>query len=349
MKMLNDTLGSKGEEDDDAKRLIYILQGLVIFIFAVLIICTNILNLIVISRLPDISEASKVFYNCLSSADILLGVVLLPALPSVIVGDLPFGDVVCKIFGFGLTLAGCLSSASLMLLNLDRFFSIASPLRYTTIMDRRKAIIIATSSCIVEALFLLIITFVNPQGPRIIKYSKLGLCIITFKEPSFTAYSLAIFSLFIWSFIPILAILYSRIICISRRHVRCIQAQELTPRVSKVAGSDEPDLPDERPLVVKKNVNHKAIRMTLLVTGTYVAAWAPYTICQIYRSMVTHDVSIIIRALVCWPLLLNPLCNVIIYSVMKRSYRTLARNLLKGCFRCSLADIRNATPRDILV
>ncbi|XP_030850161.1 beta-1 adrenergic receptor-like [Strongylocentrotus purpuratus] len=349
MDTLNDTLRSTGEEDDDDKRLIYILHGLVVFIFAVLIISTNILNLVVIPRLPDINEASKVFYNCLSSADILLGVVILPALPSAIVGDWPFGDVVCKIFGFGLTLVAGLSSASLLLLNLDRFFSIASPLRYMAIMDRRKAVIIATSSCIVEALVFLIVTFVNPLGPRIIQYSKLGICNITFYEPSFIAYSLAIFSLCVWSLIPILAIMYARIICISRRHVRRIQAQELTPRILKAAGSDEPDLPDERPLVVKKNVNHKAIRMTLLVTGTYVAAWAPFTICKIYRSMVTHDVSIIIRALVCWPLLLNPLCNVIIYSVMKRSYRTLARNLLKGCFRCSLADLRNATPRDILV
>ncbi|XP_003727500.2 beta-1 adrenergic receptor-like [Strongylocentrotus purpuratus] len=332
METLNDTLGSKGEEDDDDKRLIYILQGLVFFIFAILIISTNILNLIVISRLPDINEASKVFYNCLSSADILFGVVLLPALPSVIVGDWPFGDIVCKIFGFGLALAGGLSSASLLLLNLDRFFSIASPLRYMAIMDRRKAIIIATSSCIVEALVLLIITFVNPLGPRIIQYSKLGGCFITFDEPSFIAYSLVIFSFFIWSFLPILAILYSRIICISRRHARRIQAQELTPRILKAAGSDEPDLPDERPLVVKKNVNHKAIRMSLLVTGAYVAAWAPFTICKIYISMVTDDVSIIIRALVCWPVLLNSLSNVIIYSVMKRSYRALERNLLKGCF-----------------
>ena len=347
--MLNDTLGSKGEEDDDDKRLIYILQGLVIFIFAVLIICTNILNLIVISRLPDISEASKVFYNCLSSADILLGVVLLPALPSAIAGGWPFGDVICKIFGFGLTLVACLSSASLLLLNLDRFFSIASPLRYMAIMDRRKAIIIAISAVITEATFLLVIFFVNPLGLGIIQYSKLGACIMIFYEPSFIAYSLAIFSLCIWSFRPILAILYSRIICISRRHARRIQAQELTTRVSKVAGSDEPDLPDERPPVVKKNVNHKAIRMSLLVTGTYVAAWAPFTICKIYVATVTDDVSIIIRALVCWPVLLNSLSNVIIYSVIKRSYRTLARNLLKGCFRCSLADIRNATPRDILV
>ncbi|XP_789445.2 beta-2 adrenergic receptor-like [Strongylocentrotus purpuratus] len=349
METLNDTLRSKGEEDDDDKRLIYILQGVVVFIFAVLIISTNILNLIVISRLPDINEASKVFYNCLSSADILFGVFLLPALPSVIVGDWPFGDVVCKIFGFGMTLVAGLSSASLLLLNLDRFFSIASPLRYMAIMDRRKAVIIATSSCIVEALFLLIITFVNPLGPKIIIYSKLGVCSINFDEPSFTAYSLAIFSLCFWSLIPILAIMYARIICISRRHARRIQVQEFTPRISKAAGSDEPDLPDERPLVVKKNVNHKAIRMTLLVTGTYVAAWAPFTICHIYISMVTDDVSFIIRALVGWPVLLNSLCNVIIYSVMKRSYRSLARNLLKGCFRCSLADIRNATPRDILV
>eukprot|EP00057_Strongylocentrotus_purpuratus_P032937 XP_789445.1 PREDICTED: beta-1 adrenergic receptor-like [Strongylocentrotus purpuratus] len=349
METLNDTLRSKGEEDDDDKRLIYILQGLVVFIFAVLIISTNILNLIVISRLPDINEASKVFYNCLSSADILFGVFLLPALPSVIVGDWPFGDVVCKIFGFGMTLVAGLSTASLLLLNLDRFFSIASPLRYMAIMDRRKAVIIATSSCIVEALFLLIITFVNPLGPKIISYSKLGACIINFDEPSFIVYSLVIFSVCIWSLIPILAIMYTRIICISRKHVRRIQAQELTTRVSKAAGSDEPGLPDDRPHKAKKSVNHRAIRMTLLVTGTYVAAWAPFTICQIYVAMVTDDVSIIIRALVCWPLLLNPLCNVIIYSVTKRSYRVLARNLLKGFLRCSLADLRNATSHDILV
>ncbi|XP_790572.1 beta-3 adrenergic receptor-like [Strongylocentrotus purpuratus] len=349
METLNDTLGSKGEEDDDDKRLIYILQGLVVSIFAVLIICTNILNLIIIPRLPDINEASKVFYNCLSSADILLGVVILPALPSAIVGDWPFGDVVCKIFGFGLTLVAGLSSASLLLLNLDRFFSIASPLRYMAIMDRRKAVVIATSAVITEATFLLIILFLNPLGPGIIQHSKLGACIMSFNEPSFIAYSLAIFSLFIWSFLPILAIIYARIICISKRHVRRIQVQEFTPRISRVAESDEPGLPDERSPAARKNVNHKAIRMTLLVTGTYVVAWAPFTICQIYVAMVTDDVSIIIRALVCWPLLLNPLCNVIIYSVTKRSYRVLARNLLKGFLRCSLADLRKATSHDILV
>ncbi|XP_063954097.1 beta-3 adrenergic receptor-like [Lytechinus pictus] len=318
-------------------------------IIGILIIGTNILNLIVIPQLPDINEASKVFYNCLSLADILLGVVLLPALPSAIVGDWPFGDVVCKIFGFGMTLVAGLSSGSLLLLNLDRFLSIAYPLRYVVIMDRRKAIIIATSSGIAEATFLLAMLFANPLGPEIIQYSNLGGCIMTFYEPRFLGYSLAIFSVCIWSFIPTLVIVYARIICISKRHVRRIQVQELATRVSTVGRSDEPGLiVEDRPFVVRKNVNHRAIRMTLLVTGTYVAAWAPFTICQIYISL-RGDVSVIVRALVCWPLLLNPLCNVIIYSVTKRSYRILARNLLKVCLRCSLKSFRDETSSDILV
>nr|XP_054752607.1 octopamine receptor beta-2R-like [Lytechinus pictus] len=351
METLNITQ-SPGEEDSDSS-LIFVLQGLVIFVFATLIITTNIINLIVIPRLPDINEASKVFYNCLSVADLILGVVLLPALPSAILDGWPFGDVLCKIFGFGMTFVAGLSSASLLLLNLDRFFSIATPLRYMAIMDRKKAAIIAASLCLAEFLFLLIIMFVNPFGVGIVEYSRLGACIMSFNEPNFVVYSLLIFTVCIWSFGPILAIMYARIICISRRHVRRIQVQELTNQrpISKFDGSDETGLQDCRTAQApnkKTAVNHRAIRMTLMVTGTYVVAWAPFTICQIYIAMVT-DVSIIIRALVCWPLLLNPLCNVIIYSVTKRSYRTLARNLLKGCLRCSLADLRKATSHEILV
>ncbi|XP_041461756.1 beta-3 adrenergic receptor-like [Lytechinus variegatus] len=332
-----DSTNSTFERVDD-KKLIYIFQCLVIFIFAILIISTNILNLIVIPRLPDINEASRVFYNYLSTADVLLGFILPPALPSAIVGYWPFGNLVCKIFGFGVMLVAFLSSGSLLLLNLDRFFSIA-------IMDRRRAIIIATSSDIAEATFLLAMLFANPLGPEIIQYSNLGGCIIVFSEPKFLGYSLAIFSVCI----PTLVIVYARIICISKRHVRRIQVQELATRVSTVGRSDEPALiVEDRPFVVRKNVNHRAIRMTLLVTGTYVAAWAPFTIFQIYISLI-GDVSVIVRALVCWPLLLNPLCNVIIYSVTKRSYRILARKLLKACLRCSLVDLQIANSHDILV
>ncbi|XP_071493968.1 octopamine receptor beta-2R-like [Diadema antillarum] len=354
--LVNFTADDNQDPNESGTSLIFILQGLIMFVFAVLIIATNVLNIVVIPRLPDINDASKVFYNFLSFADLILGFVLLPALPSTIVGEWPFGEVFCKICGFCMTLVGGISSASLLLLNLDRYFSISSPYRYVAFMSRQKAFMIAFSLCFAEALLLLAFLFVNPYGVDIIEYSPLGACIMSFSKPMFIPYSFVIFSLCIWLFVPILSVMYSRIVCISRRHVRRIQVQELTTvdRSKSVKRTTKDDSEDQPNTGIdskqnKKSTGHRALKMTIMVTGTYVMAWMPFTICQLYVAMVwPKEVSMIIRAVVCWPLLLNPLCNIVIYSVTKRSYRICARNILRSCLRCSLADMRNASPHEVL-
>ncbi|XP_071493071.1 beta-2 adrenergic receptor-like [Diadema antillarum] len=354
--LVNFTANDNHDPDESGTSLIFIFQGLVIFVFAVLIIATNVLNIVVIPRLPDINDASKVFYNFLSFADLILGFVLLPALPSAIVGDWPFGEVFCKICGYCMTLVAGISSASLLLLNLDRYLSISSPYRYVAFMSRQKAFIIAFSLCLAEALLLLAFLFVNPHGVDIVDYSPLGACIMSFSEPTFIPYSFVIFSLCIWLFVPISSAIYSRIVCISRHHIRRIQVQELTTldrrkslkRATKDDSEDQPDIGSESKQN-KKSTGHRALKMTIMVTGTYVMAWMPFTICQLYVAMVwPKEVSVVIRVVVCWPLLMNPLCNVVIYSVTKRSYRICARNILRSCVRCSLADMRSASPHEVL-
>ena len=341
---------STPKPDGNGLDVVTLLNGIVVFILALLIIATNILNLYIIPRLPDINEASKVFYNSLSIADLFLGIVLLPALPSAIYGKWPLGDILCKIFGFGMTLVSGLSSGILLLLNLDRFFSISSPLRYIAIMNHRKALIMALTLCFFELLFLVVVIFLNPLGADIIAYSRFGACIVQFDEPKFAVYSIIVFTLCIWSFIPMLTIIYARIVCISRRHVRRIHIQEYNTmmnqhkcRVSLVHESGE-TLKVQAAITAQvhnKKMSRRALKMTFLVTGTYVAAWVPFTVCQIYVATVDHDFSLIVRALTCWPLLMNPLCNAIIYSATKRSYRHMARKILKGLLKCSLSDIRN--------
>ncbi|XP_071492505.1 beta-2 adrenergic receptor-like [Diadema antillarum] len=356
MISINFTAGYDHDPDESGTSLMLISQGLIMFVFAVLIIATNVLNIVVIPRLPDINDASKVFYNFLSFADLMLGFVLLPALPSTIAGGWPFGEVFCKICGYCMTLVAGISSASLLLLNFDRYFSISSPYRYMAFMSRQKAFMIAFSLCLAEALLLLAFLFVNPYGLDIVEYSPLGVCSVLFNKPKFIPYTLVIFSLCIWLFVPILSVMYSRIVCISRRHVRRIQVQELTTadrskslkRSTKDDNEDQPNTGSDSKQN-KKSTGHRALKMTIMVTGTYVMAWMPFTICQLYVAMVwPKEVSMMIRGMACWPLMMNPLCNVVIYSVTKRSYRICARNILRSCLRCSLADMRNASPHEVL-
>ena len=326
------------------------------FIFALLIIVASTFNLLVIPRLPDISEASKVFYNGLSISDLIFGIILLSALPSSIVGDWPFGDAVCKIFGFGITLITGFSAGSLLLLNLDRFFTVVSPFRYTVFMNQRKAIAISIAFCVVESAAFVAAIFMNPLGWEILNYSNVGVCIIIFSEPEFLHYSITIFAIFIWLFIPLLSIIYTRIICISRRHARQIQALEVSMatqarNVSQI--DDGPCIADvmnvERSVGKPRAIGHRALKMTLLVTGSFVVTWIPFTVCQVYIAL-NYPVSMIIRVLVTWPVLLTPLCNVVIYSAMKKSYRIEATKLLARFRTCSLADPRNhpRQPLDVI-
>ena len=316
--------------EDSGTSIVYIIQGFVIFFFALLIVAASVLNLLVIQRLPDISEASKVFYNSLSVADLIFGIVLLPSLPSSVVGDWPLGDVVCKLFGFGMGLSTIFSAGSLLLLNLDRFFTVVSPFHYPVFMNQRKATVVVLALCVVEAMALIVAIVVNPLGAGIIQYSKLGGCLVIFSEPNFRAYSIAIFAIFVWSFLPILSVMYARIICISRRHVRKIQVQEVvkaTPRKNDSQPEEGAGQPENG------GNGHRALRMTLLITGAYIVTWIPFTVSETYVAM-GRELSTLIRILVTWPIMLNPLSNVAIYSATKELYRNEARILLLKCITC---------------
>ena len=94
---------------------------------------------------------------------------------------------------------------------------------------------------------------------------------------------------------------------------------------------------------------NRALKMTLLVTGAYLATWIPFTVCQVYQAVASELLSTIIRVLVTWPLLLNPLLNVVIYSATKKSYRVVARKVLRGCRTCTLDRPKNDLPHGLII
>ena len=113
-----------------------ICWGLIVFISLPI----NILCLVVLGRVRDIGDTTKLFLKSLTVSDILTSLLRgIPAIAAAVRNEWPFGDLVCLLITIphdATTFAGLLS---LLAVNVDRCIAVLSPLRYPVLVDIKKA------------------------------------------------------------------------------------------------------------------------------------------------------------------------------------------------------------------
>ena len=118
-----------------------------LLVCTVLSISCNTINLIVIPRLNDLADTSKVFYIALAIVDLMLTFIFIIMIQPSLSGYWFYGEEACKAIGSLAGIVPSFSAATVTLLNIDRFILIVRPLRYPSIVTRRRCVAVLVSTC----------------------------------------------------------------------------------------------------------------------------------------------------------------------------------------------------------
>ncbi|CAH1777863.1 unnamed protein product [Owenia fusiformis] len=108
-------------------------------LMALLTIFGNILVLTAFTLYKNLRTFNNYLVLNLAVADLILGVLCIPLyIPYLVTGTWPMGRIACKIWLVFDYLVGCVSSVNIMLICMDRYYSIAYPLKHRLAQDSHK-------------------------------------------------------------------------------------------------------------------------------------------------------------------------------------------------------------------
>ena len=123
-----------------------LLEGCVVLVVTVGTIVSNVVNIIVWSRVGGLAPVTKFIVVNPSVSDILVGsVACAPAVYSVFTGYWPFGVVWCQISGVVQGVSCAMSGWCISMVGIDRYIAIIWPFRYNQMMSNRNTVIIMTT------------------------------------------------------------------------------------------------------------------------------------------------------------------------------------------------------------
>ena len=223
-------------EDSRREHSISILAILLKVAISLLIILGNTLNLMVLPKLSDINEVSKIFHLALSLMDLVVGIVTLITVVFDVVDGTEFVRPLCITTGILNIVAPTSSVCILVLLHVDRFLSITKPLRYPGWITPRKAQAQILIACVSLTGIVVIGIGVSPSSWDII-YSPgtIAVCMADFSNTEFAPYIAAIMLLVVWLPADIIFVMYCRIICISLKASGQIRRAKVAPVAAAMA------------------------------------------------------------------------------------------------------------------
>ena len=271
-----------------------------------LVVCTvlsiscSTINLIVIPRVNDLADTSKVFYIALAIFDLMVTFILILIIKPSLSGYWFYGEVACKAIGSLAAFAQAFSSATVTLLNIDRFILIIRPLRYPSIVTRRRCVAVVVSTCCSFVIIGLLEFEFAGDSFDIVRFREFGMCLMDSTDKDFLPILILNYTISIWAQAVIITVLYLIVIRTAWRHTNDIARQEqsvfrirkfynrINPSVSTISCQDQVMKNDYqiamRALAARKK-KFRSITFVIAITGSYFICWIPYTISEIAEPM----------------------------------------------------------------
>ncbi|XP_038054939.1 beta-3 adrenergic receptor-like [Patiria miniata] len=294
------------------------LRTTLITLIAIFIVVGDVFSIVVVRRIKDLAESSKILMISLASNDLLVGLYAIPTIVASALDHWPFGSIVCSIQGFVALTSVTLSVCLICLLNLERYVAVTHPFRFQVWFQRRNvlaAVTVAAILCI--ALVVIRIWLIMPM-------SYIPASVLCIGEHGTAVLEITLTVVVAVAPVVIMVFIYLRLIHISRQHARKIQAQVGGQRgVQKAARSLGPDT--------------KAVRTFLVVTVCFALCWMPIQGSRAYAAVSGSSLPNWLVFVTTWLAASNSFFNVCIYYVFNASFRSEARRALNRlrCGKCS--------------
>ena len=328
--------GSKVGREGDEAAIIRDAYLTIDSITAILATAGNLFCLCVIRAIPDtdVHDGTKVFMLAQTSTDLLLGVFCVTDFVLRHVVGIHGNIYICKAISVSETALMIISIFILIMIGFDRYVAIIRPLRYPALLTKKRTIIATVSVATFTITFVASFSITN----EVVYCEDLQVCLRLGFTMKCTA-STIILSLFVLFPLLILAIIYVKLMLISRRHALRIQQQPIQADYrrdeSHSAPPVRPHAPTVRPFAHPRVfAGSKALRMFLAVNITYILHWLPIYMNNIYGCYNDeHYTPTALFVLAHITYRSSSWVNPVIYTISNKMFRKNAVKLLRKCQR----------------
>ena len=281
-----------------------ILSTTLWLVTSVLVLVLNAACFMILDRVNDFSDTTKVFLRSMTINDLCLGIfVHVPTIGvSIQGGEWPFGDY-CYFMGWISMVSNIMSYVSVLLVTIDRYIAVVRPLRYEILLSSHRAVKIVCISW----LSMNLITFVAlKQSNWTITYNRdVRACLLN--NPS----NISIYSLLTINAALCIATIamYCRILKIARWHRIRIRALETNDNAVPVRRS------------------RKSFNTALLVNGSFIICLTPGSIIAYMKLLMSIQVpqAVVVTAEIMYAT--QSWLNVFIYYIRNKAFKETANKL----------------------
>ena len=269
------------------------------------IIASNIVNLLVWSRVQGVSRTTRVFLLNLTTSDLLVGVIACASsVYPTFSGRWPYGSVWCQISGVVHGASVTISIWSISMIGIDRYMAVTRPHTY-----RHLAFVRGSGSVVVVLWTVAIVTFVAPivveRDFVYYKYnSGVNMCGMQWEHPMYCVIS----SMYIP--IPSAIILVYTVV-----RIRTLLAREHDS--------------------LRKRCNRRVFRILVAASLTYFICWGPYVTVTLVTVVSSLRPPAWLSFCTLWLANANSFVNVFVYSVSSPPFRRCLRRLIVRPLCCS--------------
>lgn len=306
----------------------------------------NVANLLVLPRLPNVSDTYRFLLISLAVTDLLTGLSIFPYLIYSISLGTNYNELHdrlwCRFVGFVVPLTALSDVAIVLCVAIYKYVSITRPLHSAMYITKEKAAVVMGTLITVLFFLLAFSSTKNYLFEFSVYEPRFGLCILSFGDPRLKIWTTIIFTVSVFLPAFLVCFMYSHVAVISRHQARRIAvawATPSTPSNTPGGGSNARRVGAtgvSTTFIARRPSEWRGLKSALLLTLGFLIAWIPFSVMYLLLAYEVMEIPHVLFTIVGNLVSSTTWWNCIVYSLCSTDFRNTAITLMQRfCRRIS--------------